>query len=64
MAIRITDEQLFTVESGETKRKITGFCNANDKANLPTTNIVNGSYMLFVDTVAVSFFDEDTGEWG
>lgn len=62
--IRITSEKLFTVEDGDTKRKITGFCNAADKTDLPTEDIVNGSYMYLVDTNAVSFFNEDTSEWG
>ena len=62
--IRITSEQLFTVESGATKRRITGFCNADDKTSLPTADIINGSYMYIVDGDTVSFFDEDEGAWG
>lgn len=64
MAIRITSEQLFTVEDGTTKRRITGFCNADDKTNLPTEDIINSSYMYIVDGDTVSFFDEDEGAWG
>ena len=64
MAIRITKEQLFTVEDGTTKRKIEGACNSDDKSSLPTEGIINGSYMLIVDEPnTVSFFNEDTEEW-
>ena len=64
MAIRITKEQLYTVENGETLRKIEGACNLYDKSDLPTEGIVNGSYMLIVDEPnTVSFFDEEQGAW-
>lgn len=64
MAIRITEEQLFTVEDGTTMRRIAGACNSADKTDLPTEGIVNGSYMLIVDEPnTVSFFDEEQGEW-
>ena len=64
MAIRITNEQLFTVEDGTTKRKIEGFCNTDDKSSLPVEGIINGSYMLIVDEPnTISFFNEETEEW-
>lgn len=62
--IRITDEQIFVQDDGTTKRKISGACNAEDKSNLPTDDIINDSYMMIVDNNSVSFFNEDTSEWG
>ena len=62
--IRITDEKIYIQDDGTTKRKIVGSCNVDDKANLPTSDIINDSYMLIVDNGTVSFFNEDTSAWG
>lgn len=62
--IRINYEKVHSVESGETKREIHGACNYADKSELPTEDIINGSYMFIVDRQTVSFFDEETSSWG
>ena len=62
--IRITDEKIYIQDDGTTKRKIVGSCNNDDKANLPTSDIINDSYMLIVDDGSVSFFNEATSSWG
>lgn len=62
--IRITDEKIYIQDDGTTKRKIVGSCNNDDKVNLPTSDIINDSYMLIVDNGTVSFFNEDTSAWG
>lgn len=62
--IRINDEKVYLQDDGTTKRVIAGFCNATDKSELPTEDIMNGSNMYIVDGNSVSFFNEDTSEWG
>lgn len=62
--IRINDEKVYIQDDGTTKRVISGFCDIADKSELPTEDIMNGSYMYIVDDNSVSFFDEDTSEWG
>lgn len=62
--IRINDEKVYIQDDGSVKRVINGFCNVADKSNLPTEDIMNGSYMYVVDGDAVSFFNEDTQAWG
>lgn len=62
--IRITSEKTFTIEDGTEKRIIRGFCDKDDKTDLPTKDIINGSYFTYVDEAGVTFFDEATGAWG
>lgn len=59
--IRRYDEQLVELEGGGSKYVATIYCNSTD--NKPTTDLVNGSKLIEVDTGKQYLFNEATSAW-
>lgn len=59
--IRIFNKQLVAVENGAAKNVATVYCNSSDTK--PTSDLVNGSRLVEVDTGKNYLFNEATSSW-